>query len=115
MTAEPLAGAEDQTTAPEVEEESQPGQPVTCSEHAAQDAVITSRLNEREAFQYRHLMLKTLLNQKRGVRCGLIMMLHKSVRTAIHLLAVLRAQCGQTLIENLANFVFPRCSLIHML
>ena len=31
--------------------------------------MITSRLNKSEALQYRHLMLKALLYQKRGVRC----------------------------------------------
>ena len=51
-----------------VEEQSKPLQPAGCSDHATKDATITSRLNQSEALQYRHLMLKSLLYQRRGVR-----------------------------------------------
>ena len=56
-----------------VEERAQPLQPAGSSEHASKDATITSRLDESEALQYRHLMLKSLLYQRRGVRYVAVM------------------------------------------
>ena len=76
MTAVPeaeTASAKAHSPAMKVEEHSQPVQPAGCSDHATKDATIISRLNESEALQYRHLMLKSLLYQRRGVRYGAVL------------------------------------------
>ncbi len=93
VTAMLEAGTATDGPAVKVEEQAQPLQPAGCSEHATKDATISSRLNESEALQYRHLMLKSLLYQRRGVRYIAVMATEQvTTRPVQHLPAHLLAR-----------------------